>query len=150
MDKATITDALADLTRDMANRSKIAQLREVFQHIEEAQRVGIKNEKIVKTLNAKGFALTVKSFEMMLYRIRKQRDQAGRELKSVPSSLGPHTPPTSTTPTDPAESAHEVVNQVSDEHHGLDAKQQRERIAAQFIKSESTHPLIKRIKDRSK
>lgn len=150
MDKATITDALSDLTRDMANRSKIAQLREVFQHIEEAQRAGIKNEKIVKTLNAKGFALTVKSFEMMLYRIRKQRDQSGHELKSATSSLGSHPPLTSISQADTAKSPPEDVNLVSDELRGLDDKQRRERVAEQFIKSESTHPLIKRIKDRSK
>lgn len=150
MDRESIADALSDLARDMANRSKIAQLREVFQHIEEAQRAGIKNERIVRTLNAKGFALTVKSFEMMLYRIRKQRSQPKHELKSMTTFLDSHHPPTSTNQIGTEKSPPKEDNLVSNELLGMDDKQRRERVADQFIKSESTHPLIKQIKDQNK
>lgn len=85
MDKDSITDALLALANEMTNRSKIAQLREVFAHIEVAQRAGVKNAKIVETLNDQGFDLTVKSFEMMLHRIRV-RHRAKHEISTEPPS----------------------------------------------------------------
>lgn len=86
MDKDSITDALLALANQMANRSKIAQLREVFAHIEVAQRAGVKNAKIVETLNEQGFDLTVKAFEMMLHRIRKRHGAKHEPSTETPSS----------------------------------------------------------------
>lgn len=174
MDKASVADALLALTSEMANRSKIAQLREVFQHIEEAQRAGVKNARIVETLNALGFKLDLKSFEMMLYRIRKQRKADLREGTGTPAAapldlplkkgtdqatppgeprkitnpatpkLGPGTQPNS------EGSAPEETSPAVDDLSGLDKKQRRERLGDQFITPETTNPLWKRIKEQKK
>ena len=174
MDKSSVADALLTLTREMANRSKIAQLREVFQHIEEAQRAGVKNARIVETLNAQGFMLTVKSFEMMLYRIREQRKADLREGIGTPAAapldltlkkgadqaipageprkitnpaapkLGPGTQP------NPEGPAPNETSPAVDDLSGLDRKQRWERLGDQFITPETTNPLVKRIKEQKK
>lgn len=86
MKKESVIDALVTLTNGLENRSKVAQLREVYPYIEAAKRAGFKNSKIVETLNAQGFALTLKSFEMLLYRIRKAQPSGTQDtLPRLPS-----------------------------------------------------------------
>lgn len=76
MDKDSVINALVALTNRMERRSKIAQLRAVYPYIEEAKRAGYKNSTIVETLNDQGFDLTLKSFEMLLYRVREETKAA--------------------------------------------------------------------------
>jgi len=75
-------EALRELAQGSEHRSKIGRLRSVYVEVLEAQRAGVSNSKIVETLNAQGFGLTLKTFETMLYRIRqeqaKQTVNAGR------------------------------------------------------------------------
>ncbi|EDW8942669.1 hypothetical protein A4O59_004296 [Salmonella enterica subsp. enterica] len=54
-------------------RSKTGRIRERFAEIEEAQQQGIRNIDIVNALNAEGLDLTLKTFENILHRIRKER-----------------------------------------------------------------------------
>ncbi|KVU91689.1 hypothetical protein WK76_15705 [Burkholderia ubonensis] len=63
--------ALHALVNDASARSKIARLRELRPAIEDAKRAGVKHHAIVDALNNHGFALSLKSFEMMLYRLRQ-------------------------------------------------------------------------------
>jgi hypothetical protein len=85
MNKESVIDALVTLANGLENRSKIAQLREIYPYIEEAKRAGFKNLKIVETLNAQGFELTLKSFEMLLYRIREETKAAANASRNSPS-----------------------------------------------------------------
>lgn len=105
MDKDSISTALTALVREMSNRSKIGQIRELYAQIESAQIAGVNNRKIVETLSKQGLSLSVKTFEMMLYRVRKERGvqpQRREEIKSIDASeeernegqtkAKPHTP----------------------------------------------------------
>lgn len=71
-------EALRELAQGSEHRSKIGRLRSVYAEVLEAQRAGVSNSKIVETLNAQGFGLTLKTFETMLYRIRQEQAKAGR------------------------------------------------------------------------
>ncbi|WP_269510480.1 hypothetical protein [Burkholderia sp. IMCC1007] len=50
----------------------IARLSELLATIDAAKRAGVKHQAVVDSLNRHGFALSAKSFEMMLYPIRKE------------------------------------------------------------------------------
>lgn len=144
MDKESVIDALRALTSEMQNRTKIAQLREVYPYIEEAKRAGFKNAKIVETLNAQGFGLTLKSFEMLLYRIREQqREVTGDSTKTSALPMPPLTRR--------SQDVYAVDPPSEQSQLGvLDKKQQRERLADQFISPEITNPLLKRLKEHQK
>lgn len=57
--------ALQALALASAARTKAARLRELLPEIEAAQAAGVKHEHIVQTLNAHGFALSMKSYSVM-------------------------------------------------------------------------------------
>lgn len=86
MNKDSVIDALVRLANGLESRSKVAQLREVYPYIEAAKRAGFKNLKILETLNAQGFDLTLKAFEMLLYRIRAEAKASATNTPSLPSS----------------------------------------------------------------
>lgn len=93
MDKSPAEQALLALAKEDAGRTKTARLREMLSAIEATKRAGVSNARIVETLNAQGFDLTLKTFETMLYRIRK------KQTKQTPAALGHDqkvTPATST------------------------------------------------------
>lgn len=96
MDTSPAEKALLALAKEDAERTKTARLREMLDTIEATKRAGVSNARIVETLNAQGFDLTLKTFETMLYRIRK------KQTKQTPAALGHDpkvTPATSTTET---------------------------------------------------
>lgn len=154
MKKESVIDALVELANGLESRSKIAQLREVYPYIEAAKRAGFKNSKIVETLNAQGFDLTLKSFEMLLYRIRKAQPSGTQDtLPSLPPHLqfekGTHqNQPRSLTQSHESNAPADHQGLVIDGLAGLDKKQRRERLGDQFITPEHTNPLLKRIKDQ--
>lgn len=93
MDKSPAEQALLALAKEDAGRTKTARLREMLGAIEATKQAGVSNARIVETLNAQGFDLTLKTFETMLYRIRK------KQTKQTPAALGHDqkvTPATST------------------------------------------------------
>lgn len=75
MNKSAAAQALLALAKEGAGRTKTARLREILGEIETAQQAGVSNARIVETLNAQAFDLTLKTFETMLYRIRKKQRQ---------------------------------------------------------------------------
>lgn len=97
MDKSAAAQALLSLAKEGKGRTKTARLREILGEIETAQQAGVSNARIVETLNAQGFDdLTLKTFETMLYRIRKKQ----RQTTATPAGLGHDQgkPPATSTP----------------------------------------------------
>ena len=82
MDRSPAEKALLALAKEDAGRTKTARLREMLDTIEATKRAGVSNARIVETLNAQGFDLTLKTFETTLYRIRK------KQTKQTPAALG--------------------------------------------------------------
>lgn len=133
--------ALRALASDDSVKSKIGRVRGLMDEIETAQRSGVSNTKIVETLNEKEFGLTLKSFEMMLYRIRKERGFSKSQIA------------TTSTPSQPVQRQKDEPQTVPDEDESsvaLDKKQRREKLADKFIKPEVTNPLLRRIKEQNK
>lgn len=159
MELPTAAEALRALAANTANRSKIGRLRGLYNEIKEAQLAGVSNSKIVETLNTQGFNLTLKTFETMLYRVRKQQEEKGvgsRNTKNTePEPITPPPPENSgTTESSSAarpESGEESI--ASDDLAGLDSKQRRELVADKFI-GKADNPsssLVKRlIKEKNK
>lgn len=82
--KISDAEALMSLVKDgTAPRSKIGRLRSVFREIEQLQISGLSNQAIVGKLNELGYDLTLKTFETMLYRIRKEAGTAKSVLKKA-------------------------------------------------------------------
>lgn len=78
---------LGSLLAQNVKRSKIGKIRERFLEIEEAQRKGVRNIDIVNALNAEGYDLTLKTFENMLHRIRKENSEGNNRKSTVKSAL---------------------------------------------------------------
>lgn len=72
-DITTATQALQALSRSSTARTQVARLRELLPEIEAAQAAGVKHAHILETLNAHGFALSMKSYSVMLHRLRQAR-----------------------------------------------------------------------------
>lgn len=85
MTQRTEAEALRALSQGSEHRSKIGRMRSIFEEIEAAQRAGVSNSAILKTLNDQGYNLSLKSFETMIYRIRKER---GINQDSPPANAG--------------------------------------------------------------
>lgn len=98
MELPKAAEALRALAANTENRSKIGRLRGIYAEVEATQRAGVSNSKIVETLNAQGFDLTLKTFETMLYRIRKERAEAAPTTTTTPSAELPSAVPSPVAP----------------------------------------------------
>lgn len=72
-DTPTAAQALLALSRSSTARTQVARLRELLPDIEAAQAAGVKHQHILESLNAHGFALSMKAYSVMLYRLRQAR-----------------------------------------------------------------------------
>jgi len=72
-DTPTAAQALLALSRSSTARTQVARLRELLPEIEAAQAAGVKHQHILESLNAHGFALSMKAYSVMLYRLRQAR-----------------------------------------------------------------------------
>lgn len=137
------TNSVADVLRALATgdkaRSETARLRDVVDEVEAALAAGVSRAAVLEALHGQGFTMTLKSFESALYRIRKQRERTGQRQASPP-------PPSTATPTAEPTKEPDTPPISGEDLEGLDKKQRREKLADQFIKPESTNPLLKRIK----
>ena len=86
-DTPTAAQALLALSRSSTARTQVARLRELLPNIEAAQAAGVKHQHILESLNAHGFALSMKAYSVMLYRLRQAR------AKSAGASAAPGAPP---------------------------------------------------------
>lgn len=93
MEKASIAEALRALASDSESRSKISRMRELYPDIEAAQKAGVTNSKIVETLNSQGLDVTLKTFETMLYRLRKELGKTRKTAQEVKSEIPPASAP---------------------------------------------------------
>jgi len=150
MQKNSVADVLRALATGDKARSETARLRDVVDEVEAALSAGVSRAAILEALHGQGFTMTLKSFESALYRIRKQRGSIGQQT-AQPVPLPPVSPaaptPAPASVSAPAEASPAVSEPAGlDDLAGLDKKQRRERLADQFIKPESTNPLLKKLK----
>lgn len=149
MQKNSVADVLRALATGDKARSETARLRDVVDSVESALSAGVSRVAILDALHGQGFTMTLKSFESALYRIRKQREKAGQKtaqpapLPSAPAAVIQSAP---VSVSQPEEVAPVASVPVGDDLSGLDKKQRRERLADQFIKPESSNPLLKKLK----
>ena len=73
MGKNTIADRLRALAADDQNRSKAARVREVIDEIETALAAGVSRQKVLEALAADGLVMSMRTFETILKRIRRNR-----------------------------------------------------------------------------
>lgn len=99
MSQANAALALQALARSGTARTKAARLRELLPEIEAAQAAGVKHVHILEALNAHGFALSMKSYSVMLHRLRHQRTRSPAAspgaTSTVPAAPPPAAPPSS-------------------------------------------------------
>jgi hypothetical protein len=72
-EKTKIIDGLLKLAEQGSCRNKSSQLRVLLPSINQAQVSGISNKQIVDFLAANGLIMTLKTFETLLCRIRKEK-----------------------------------------------------------------------------
>ncbi|WP_323123149.1 hypothetical protein [Burkholderia alba] len=94
-----------------SNRPKAAQLRDLFEHVENAIRAGVRYAAIIEELAALGLHFTYQTFAVTLKRIRRQRGMAPlrgpHAVSRVPAALSPNhepSPATASVPLPPAPS----------------------------------------------
>lgn len=85
------------------NRSATARLREIFVEIEAALRSGVRRKDVHQALSESGFEITFESFELAIYRIRKEGSKhkthtAGPSPIGAPAAALPPTSGTSGNP----------------------------------------------------
>ena len=72
MDDENISEKLKELARGK-NRSATARIREIFDEIEVALSARARRKDVYKALINVGYEITFESFELAIYRIRKER-----------------------------------------------------------------------------
>lgn len=68
-----VGDALRSLVQDNSARSNMARLRDIFDTVEATIEKGVTHEAILKTLNEKGFTMTLAGFRSALQRLRAEK-----------------------------------------------------------------------------
>lgn len=73
-------------------RSKICRLRSIKNEIEKVLAAGVSLDRVVSELNVQGMELTLATFKMMLYRLRKENKTAATEVAVGPEIGAPADP----------------------------------------------------------
>lgn len=139
MDKVSVSEALLSLANS-SNRSETARLRDVFDAVEAALSAGVSRSAVLDELQKQGLAMTPKSFEGAVYRIRKERRQAGLATTRKVS-------------VETRESAQSVIapdkkNASEEDLSDLSPKEKRERLGDKYVKAESNHLLNQILKGK--
>lgn len=77
-------EALAELVQDNSARSYTAQIRDVYDVIENALKSGVSRTVIHQKLVDTGLAISLRHFDQALYRIRKSRKQPEQAKHLLP------------------------------------------------------------------
>jgi len=101
-DTPTAAQALLALSRSSTARTQVARLRELLPNIEAAQAAGVKHQHILESLNAHGFALSLKAYSVMLYRLRQARTKNPQASAAAAASQFTAQVPAPATPTEKA------------------------------------------------
>lgn len=140
----TIKNTLQSLAQASEQRSKMGRLREALTDIEAAKKAGVSNAKIVEALNAEhGLNLTVKTFETMLYRLRKASLNDGSTVtdnRVQPQEIEAEKTPVLTSVEAPKNTL-ESVSQNDEVEAYISPKKRREDYANSFI-SNDANPLL--------
>lgn len=64
----------------LGKRSKISRLRAIRNEIEKVLTAGVSLDRVVSELNGQGMELSLATFKMMLYRLRKESKTAATEI----------------------------------------------------------------------
>ncbi len=152
MGENDISARLRALATDDKRRPETARLRDVFDDVETALGAGVPQADVLAELHQAGFTMTMASFKSALQRIRKER--AG-SVVSKPKTVAPSAKETrseETKETAPVtkQAAEEEEIDLEDLSSEEARKVKRERKAQQFIKSESTNPLVKKLMNQQK
>lgn len=70
-----VGEALRSLVQDNSARSNMARLREIFETVEATIDAGVTHDAILKTLNEKGFSMTLAGFRSALQRLRAEKNK---------------------------------------------------------------------------
>jgi|SRR5471030_138038 len=89
MEKNNIAKALRALATSDKNRSATARLRDVFDDVEIALKAGVSHAAILDTLHEQGFAMTAKSFESAMYRLRKKKRVISSDVQPATNAIRP-------------------------------------------------------------
>lgn len=132
MNTKNVSEALLSLANS-SNRSDTARLRDVFDAVESALGAGVSRAAVLAELQKQGLAMTPKSFEGAVYRIRKERRQEGLPTKRSALTVTAEPP--------------QIVSQTNDQGLSeidtatLSPKEKRERLGDKYVKAESSHLL---------
>lgn len=143
-------DRVASALRDLGNsesRTETARLREIFHHVEAALAAGVSRKAILKTLHEQGFKMHLKTFDNAIYRLRKKAESGIDKKATIVSA--PAAP--ARIPAGQEKETHIASeNQTNEEQTEipLTPREKREKRAAQFIKPESSNPLLKSLKGK--
>lgn len=69
------------------NRSATARLREIFEDIEKAIKLGVRRKDIHQVLKENGFDISFSSFELAIYRIRQEKSKQKVNVSAKPVAL---------------------------------------------------------------
>lgn len=142
-----VSARLLALASAPAGRSKIGRLRTWLPAIEASLKAGVSLDVILEELNSQGLEMKFGAFKTALYRIRKEGLK-----KPIPSAVpmsGLTPKKESLTPKDTSSSSEETEYDES-LSKSISPKERRERLANQFITSESTNSLLNRINKGNK
>ena len=114
MDDNNISEKLKLLAKSK-NRSATSRIREIFDQIEAALQAGVRRKDVHKALNEDGFEITLESFELAIYRIRKERGKQQKckvtntPVSSIPGVLVPDRNPFSVLTGKPKDGEHNAI-----------------------------------------
>lgn len=86
MDNTNISEKLKALAQGK-NRSNTAKLREIFSQIEEALNAGALRTDVYQALKESGFSFSFASFELAIYRIRKEMKKQNMSVPATTRTL---------------------------------------------------------------
>jgi hypothetical protein len=87
MDNESLREALVHLASGKEFRSETARLNDVFDEVESALRSGVSRPAILQTLHARGFTMTLYSFQSALARLRSRRKKTDISVPAQPSTV---------------------------------------------------------------
>jgi hypothetical protein len=107
------------------NRSATARIREIFEEIEVTLRSGARRKDVHQALKESGIAITFESFELAIYRIRKEIGKQKKHTapkKNSTACVGvpypPHDPPPTRT------GFHQVIEQIAEQNSSEDPRRE--------------------------
>ena len=70
-----VGEALRSLAQDDSARSNMARLRDIYETVEDTIAKGVTHERVLATLNEKGFSMTLAGFRSALQRLRAEKEK---------------------------------------------------------------------------